>query len=150
MDKDKLIADLQAKVAELEKELDFNLSRFMELYNAVNRFPDKPRTTTQTNAEPVAWIKNDTLIFLKNYTWGSATIHTQKEKDEEFTIPLYTTPQTKPLSDEEMNKAFDYYCESDEGVLRFDYELRKEWKEKELQRWKDAFAWAIEERILGK
>ena len=30
----------------------------------------------------------------------------------------------KPLSDEELNKAFDYYCETDEGVLRFNYELR--------------------------
>ena len=55
--------------------------------------------------------------------------------------PLYSgLPQTKhevngkavPLSDEEINKAFDYYCETDEGVLRFDYELRKEWKEKEF------------------
>ena len=73
--------------------------------------------------------------------------------------PLYSgLPQTKhevngkavPLSDEEINKAFDYYCETDEGVLRFDYELRKEWKEKELQRWKNAFARAIEERILKK
>jgi rubrerythrin len=31
------------------------------------------------------------------------------------------TPQIKELSDEELNKAFDYYCETDEGVLRFNY-----------------------------
>ena len=29
--------------------------------------------------------------------------------------------QTKLLSDEELKKAFDYYCETDEGVLRFNY-----------------------------
>ena len=54
-------------------------------------------------------------------------------------IPLYTTPQIKELSDEELNKAFDYYCETDEGVLRFNYELRDEWKKEQLIRWKEAF-----------
>ena len=54
--------------------------------------------------------------------------------------PLYRHPsQTKPLSDEELNKAFDYYCETDEGVLRFNYELRDEWKKEQLIRWKEAF-----------
>ena len=47
--------------------------------------------------------------------------------------------RTKPLSDEELNKAFDYYCETDEGVLRFNYELRDEWKKEQLIRWKEAF-----------
>ena len=53
------------------------------------------------------------------------------------------TPQTKRLSDEVFNKAFDFYCETDEGVLRFDLELRAEWKQEQLQRWKEAFrkAW---------
>lgn len=51
--------------------------------------------------------------------------------------------QTKPLIDEVLNKAFDYYCETDEGVLRFDFDLRTEWKQEQLQRWKEAFrkAW---------
>lgn len=52
--------------------------------------------------------------------------------------------QTKPLSDEELNKAFDYYCETDEGVLRFNYELRDEWKKEQLSRWKEAFKKASE------
>ena len=58
-------------------------------------------------------------------------------------FPLYTTPQIKKLSDEVLNKAFDYYCETDEGVLRFDFELRAEWKQEQLKRWKEAFrkAW---------
>ena len=59
-------------------------------------------------------------------------------------IPLFTTPQTKPLTDEELNKAFDYYCETDEGVLRFNYELRDEWKKEQLIRWKEAFKKASE------
>ena len=48
------------------------------------------------------------------------------------------------LSDEELNKAFDYYCETDEGVLRFNYELRDEWKKEQLIRWKEAFKKASE------
>lgn len=59
-------------------------------------------------------------------------------------FPLYTTPQIKKLSDEELNKAFDYYCETDEGVLRFNYELRDEWKKEQLIRWKEAFKKASE------
>jgi hypothetical protein len=55
-----------------------------------------------------------------------------------------TTPQIKQLSDEELNKAFDYYCETDEGVLRFNYELRDEWKKEQLIRWKEAFKKASE------
>jgi hypothetical protein len=39
----------------------------------------------------------------------------------------------------EMNEVFEYYCETDEGVLRFDYELREEWKKEQLIRWKEAF-----------
>ena len=59
--------------------------------------------------------------------------------------PLYRhPPQTKPLSDEELNKAFDYYCETDKGVLRFNYELRDEWKKEQLSRWKEAFKKASE------
>jgi hypothetical protein len=59
-------------------------------------------------------------------------------------FPLYTTPQIKQLSDEELNKAFDYYCETDEGVLRFNYELRDEWKKEQLIRWKEALKKASE------
>jgi hypothetical protein len=57
-------------------------------------------------------------------------------------IPLYTAP--RELSDEELNKAFDYYCQTDEGVLRFNYELRDEWKKEQLSRWKEAFKKASE------
>lgn len=55
---------------------------------------------------------------------------------------IYTAP--RELSDDELNKAFDYYCETDEGVLRFNYELRDEWKKEQLIRWKEAFKKASE------
>lgn len=44
------------------------------------------------NNEPVAWTKKDTLVFLSNYEFGSITIQVQKQKDDEFNIPLYTHP----------------------------------------------------------
>ena len=50
----------------------------------------------------------------------------------------------KELTDEEWNKAFDFYCETDEGVLRFDLELRDEWKKEQLIRWKEALRKASE------
>ena len=52
----------------------------------------------------------------------------------------------KELTDEEWNKAFDCYCETDEGVLRFNYELRDEWKKEQLIRWKKALRKAQYER----
>ena len=57
--------------------------------------------------------------------------------------PLYTHP-VKELTDEEWNKAFDFYCETDEGVLKFDFELRDEWKKEQLIRWKEALRKAQE------
>ena len=66
--------------------------------------------------------------------------HARHEGD--YTVPLYTSP--RELSDKELNKAFDYYCETDEGVLRFNYELRDEWKKEQLIRWKEAFKKASE------
>jgi hypothetical protein len=50
----------------------------------------------------------------------------------------------RQLTDEEWNKAFDFYCETDEGVLQFDLELRDEWKKEQLIRWKEALRKAQE------
>jgi len=50
----------------------------------------------------------------------------------------------KELTDEEWNKAFDFYCETDEGVLKFDLELRDEWKKEQLIRWKESLRKAQE------
>jgi hypothetical protein len=58
----------------------------------------------------------------------------------------YVSYPVKELTDEEWNKAFDCYCETDEGVLRFNYELRDEWKKEQLIRWKEALRKAQYER----
>ena len=97
--------------------------------------------------EPVAWME---LYYGEpnNLAWTDAELRDSGEIYK--TVPLYTSlvfctaPQTKPLNDEELNKAFDYYCETDEGVLRFNYELRDEWKKEQLIRWKEAFKKASE------
>ena len=86
--------------------------------------------------KPVAWM----IIDVDN----GKSLQSKESKFSEINIPLYTTPQIKELSDEELNKAFDYYCETDEGVLRFNYELRDEWKKEQLSRWKEAFKKASE------
>ena len=81
------------------------------------------------NNEPVAWMSKKGILSYVN--------------DMGFTIPLYTHP-VKELTDEEWNKAFDFYCETDEGVLRFDLELRDEWKKEQLIRWKESLRKAQE------
>jgi hypothetical protein len=87
------------------------------------------------NNEPVAWAREDGVI----------AFHKQKEVDSQGFkwFPLYTHP-AKTLTDEDWNKAFDYYCETDEGVLKFDLELRDEWKKEQLIRWKEALRKAQE------
>jgi hypothetical protein len=90
------------------------------------------------NNEPVAWIALNQL----NNTYSAFT-----DGDKERMLPhvqqlyanwiqLYT--HQAELTDEEWDKAFDHYCETDEGVLKFDLELRDEWKKEQLIRWKEA------------
>jgi hypothetical protein len=83
--------------------------------------------------KPVAWIAYD--------EFGDFMLEPTPDGDYHWQ-PLYTAP--RELSDEELNKAFDYYCQTDEGVLRFNYELRDEWKKEQLFRWKEAFKKASE------
>ena len=106
------------RIAELEKGLE-----------GCEYFLDK-----QQSAEPVAWM----IIDVDN----GKSLQSKESKFSEINIPLYTSP--RELSDEELNKAFDYYCETDEGVLRFNYELRDKWKKEQLIRWKEAFKKASE------
>ena len=83
--------------------------------------------------KPVAWMR----------LTGDRVTRITLEKVQDSDIPLYTHP-VKELTDEEWNKAFDCYCETDEGVLRFNYELRDEWKKEQLIRWKEAIRKAQE------
>lgn len=85
------------------------------------------------NNEPVFWMR-ETMY---------RGIRFSQEKIYDDDIPLYTHP-VKELTDEQWNKAFDFYCETDEGVLKFDLELRDEWKREQLIRWKEALRKAQE------
>jgi len=88
------------------------------------------------NNEPVAWVNSLTAMMEESF-------EVYKTKQVGFDMPLYTHP-AKTLTDEEWNKAFDFYCKTDEGVLRFNYELREEWKKEQLIRWKEAIRKAQE------
>ena len=114
-----------AMIRRIVEELDEKNYRILEL---TKRY--KALTWNDKQSEPVVY-------------WDGKHF-ASREKSSLADIPLYTTPQIKELSDEELNKAFDYYCETDEGVLRFNYELRDEWKKEQLIRWKEAFKKASE------
>ena len=85
---------------------------------------------------------HDGTVTLNAYdTWTSCVACGQRVTGDS----IHTcSPQLKQLTDEEWNKAFDFYCETDEGVLRFDFELRDEWKKEQLIRWKEALRKAQE------
>ena len=74
------------------------------------------------NNEPVAWM----IIDVDN----GKSLQFEENKFSEINIPLYTAPQTKPLSDEEIIK------------------IRQATKATTAENWADtlAFARAIEER----
>ena len=119
------------------------------------------------NNEPVAWMLADKE---KEHIRSIMAVQHDFVPEGCVEIPLYTHPakplsnvvvasatcscgkvmevtnlqEAKTLTDEEWNKAFDCYCETDEGVLRFDYELRDEWKKEQLIRWKEALRKAQE------
>jgi hypothetical protein len=90
--------------------------------------------------EPVAWMLADKE---KEYIRSIMAVQHDFVPEGCVEIPLYTHP-VKELTDEEWNRAFDFYCETDEGVLRFDLELRDEWKKEQLIRWKEALRKAQE------
>jgi hypothetical protein len=92
------------------------------------------------NNEPVAWIS---VLGIDLIGQKFTDVRVSLTKTDVASIPLYTHP-VKELTDEEWNKAFDCYCETDEGVLRFNYELRDEWKKEQLIRWKEALRKAQE------
>ena len=93
----------------------------------------------EKKGEPVAWME-----YIQDEEWEVWYTKPTDLPEGHSYKPLYLAPQTKPLSDDVFNKAFDYYCETDEGVLRFNYELRDEWKKEQLIRWKEAFKKASE------
>ena len=113
------------RIAELEKEK-------IRAYG--NGFEDGQKSLT-TNAEPVAWAVYDHEFECYRF------FHLK----EENSIPLYTTPQTKPLSDEEIVEIYKS-VKQDKDLTWEEWCITwEEWCKEQIE-----FARAIEERILGK
>jgi Rad3-related DNA helicase len=95
------------KIAELEKQLS-------GYQTATKHYREK----SEKQSEPVGWYKKDSNdYFIENV--GFPDFQVQEYIDAGY-IPLYTHTQTKPLSDEEIDKFLDYanmqgygssYCE---------------------------------------
>jgi len=77
------------------------MERIAELSKNVDELEEELLKAPQTNAKPVAWIGNNELQF------GFTDTRVTNEKESWDDIPLYTTPQTKPLSDEEIIAVFE-------------------------------------------
>jgi len=114
--------------------------------------------------KPVAWMgirrHGETRVSVEKLNKDDIPLYTQDQLEEArklgmqqeralwnlsaSTQEIMDTHSVKEMSDEEWNKAFDFYCETDEGVLKFDLELRDEWKKEQLIRWKQALRKAQE------
>ena len=83
---------------ELEQERKRQADRIAELEKEIQNLhmDEMVRIGQEIDAEPVAWINEDN--FLLGDVLNSAMYRTKPT--EEFTIPLYTTPQTKPLHED--------------------------------------------------
>ena len=110
----------------------------------MNKRIEMLKEMVEKSANPVGWIgyqEGHLVSFLKTQeqvnSFLTATDPTGRVE------PVYTHPVKEP-TDEEWNKAFDCYCETEEGVLKFDFELRDEWKKEQLIRWKEALRKAQE------
>jgi DNA repair exonuclease SbcCD ATPase subunit len=89
----------------------------------------------QARADALDDLNNRMMKFMKSY---NEMAYKLEEVGGAYTHPV------KELTDEVWSKAFDFYCETDEGVLKFDLELRDEWKKEQLIRWKEALKKAQE------
>ena len=114
------------RIAALEKLAEATRKAFMNVSEELAK---------QTNAEPVAWMVTSKVIVLEPIDGA---------------IPLYTTPQTKPLSDDPLSNFKPVWQEkhqplSDEEIGQF----KAKWYYNEFDSFYELVR-AIEERILGK
>jgi hypothetical protein len=94
---------LRGKVAELEKALQDGIKTFGELQFQLAK--DK----FEKQSEPVAWMSESDICYS-----NSDIKEMDKAIAKYFTIPLYITPQTKPLSiDEAVNIFESVACKED-------------------------------------
>jgi hypothetical protein len=112
----------------------------------------------ETNAKPVAWMYKVNGV----HTFWNSERPPEDAYDEGTLIPLYTTPQTKPLSDAEQDACFNRgYKEGIRDTLARTPQTKPLSGEEILEIYESiwnrpmvvediSFARAIEERILGK
>jgi hypothetical protein len=136
------LADGMETLAQVNANIDEQIRGcMMDSATMLRQQADRIAELEKVSSKPVAWwtgkFDDECEDFMFSDTRQSHIDHPQSETHNFFPIPLYTHPH-KELSDEIFNKAFDFYCETDEGVLRFDFELREEWKHEQLKRWKEA------------
>jgi hypothetical protein len=96
--------------------------------------------------EPVAWVHE-----VKEIDFDGCQITVSNEQDDYYTIPLYTTPQTKPLSDD-----YVFVCKKcgDEIGIKYEPKPLSDEEIKQLayqHRWNGdiEFARAIEAKVRG-
>jgi len=107
---------LKDRIAELEKDLHMTERHYERLCTGQNK-PEKFWSNTPSFAdqfkqsEPVAWMSSVN---------GETVYVGYEPADGYLAIPLYTAPQTKPLSDEEIIKLFwGASWGTDEDVVKF-------------------------------
>ena len=100
------------RIADLEKEVEEYEELEQNYMKAIQRLQD--RLQKEKQSEPVAWMQ---MHYKDNVPTKFSPV-----KVWEDDIPLYTTPQTKPLSDEEIDKileSLDVYIDTHAGVKLF-------------------------------
>jgi hypothetical protein len=108
------------RIAELEKEAEecWCGGHSYEYLRAKNRLPQEKQS------EPVAWMNPTGLEYKQR---ASDFMYNDALYDKKLGwIPLYTTPQTKPLSDEEIIELFrfsdvasNYYSDTEKFAIEF-------------------------------
>jgi hypothetical protein len=97
-----------------------------------NEIIDKLDLTPQKQSEPVTYLKRDESTGL------------YYECDRQYGFPVYTTPQAKPLSDEEIDDCIDNCF----GIHAFN--LDYEWTLEEVEENSMQLARAIEAKVRGE
>jgi hypothetical protein len=85
--------------------------------------------------EPVAWTNQKWLDGIAKEPQLFQPLFVHGKKTEHNTIPLYTTPQIKELSDEEIQSIWNegivgWYATQEESVLKFARAILKKASEK--------------------
>ena len=125
---DELLRDNTQLTVKAAYMLRQQADRIAELEKCLFQMQNACIDLTQKSAEPVAWMSPDVLPLTHII---KAIV--RREQDEQHSIPLYTTPQIKELSDEEIieiGNAVVNLIDSNEGWIEFAKAILKKASEK--------------------